>query len=232
MSTEHWILLSGGLGARVGAGRPKQFLELGGKAVLLHSVETIRQTAPRARLLLVAPASFIEESARITVGLVDSVVAGGDSRHQSSLAGLAALPLEAVADSDAVFFHDVARPLVTAAEIDRLRQALGRSPDGLASLVGPVTETVVEGDGLEGTMLRPLDRSRLFAVKTPQAAFAGTLRRMITEAPLADYTDLLTWAYAAGRHGGLAAASERNLKLTSPGDLSLLESMLQKTNAR
>lgn len=222
----HFILLSGGVGARVGAAQPKQFLQLHGKPVLLHSIEAIHQARPAARLVVVAPAEHLEATRRLAESLFDALVVGGATRHASTLAALEALPLATLPEADLVLIHDAARPILEAAELDELEAAVARSRDGIASLVAPLTETVVEAAVVSGPMLRPLDRTRLFAVKTPQAARAAALRTMLQRAPEGEYTDLLTWAAAAGLGAELAPAGQRNLKLTSLHDLAVLERLL------
>lgn len=215
--------------------RPKQFLELAGRPVLVHSLERFVNWRPDMRLLLVAPEAWLDESRRVleaAPGLQDRtvpVVAGGASRHASTIAGLAALEAEfAPSDASLVLFHDAARPLLSMDELDRLLAAFA-DPDAEAiSLAAPLAETIVEADTLPGPIARTADRSRFFAVKTPQAARLSALRRMLAlhEGAEVEYTDLLTWAEACGVEGRLAAAGPNNLKLTQPGDLPVLERLL------
>ncbi|MEQ9366829.1 MAG: IspD/TarI family cytidylyltransferase [Leptospirales bacterium] len=240
MPAIHIVVLSGGVGARMGAGQPKQFLLLAGRPVLAHSVAAFIDFKSVAAIHLVAPPNYIEETGRILEGegVRDriQVVPGGSDRHASTLAGLAAVLARQPADEDLVLIHDAARPLVQGAEIEALIQVFSQDPGReLASLAAPISETIVEADALPGPLARSVDRTRFFAVKTPQAARVACLRRMIaedeaganqsTDSP-GPYTDLLTWGEAHGIQGALVPADPRNLKLTHPGDLPYLSSLL------
>lgn len=228
----------------MGAGRPKQFLALGGRPVLLHSLETFTSLELGGAMCLVAPHLYIEETERIlrarkSQDLSIQVVAGGADRHASTVAGLKAIFDREPADTDVVLIHDVARPLIQGDEVERLVQAFWEDPDlEVASLAAPITETIVQAQGLPGQMDRSVDRSQYFAIKTPQAASVAVLRRMLAP-PHKDgggtfsgsdsqpaYSDLLTWGEAHGIPGRLIPAGPRNLKLTHPDDLPWLESLL------
>jgi len=237
------IVLSGGLGARMQSDRPKQFLELAGRPVLLHSLERFAAWRPDATLLVVAPEIHWNET-RTLLGessLAERqipIAVGGASRHASALAGLtAALAAGAreapgASEESLILFHDAARPLITADELDRLVEAFADPAVRIASLAAPVSETIVEAEALPGPLARTADRNRYFAIKTPQAGRISALLTMLERSEQIDlerggapfeYTDLLTWGEACGETGTLIAAGPANLKLTQPEDLPLLE---------
>ncbi len=235
----HTVVLSGGVGARMGAGKPKQFLPLAGRPVLLHSLDLFAALEPDRSIVLVCPANYIEETrillAETSYRMRVELVAGGADRHGSTLAGLEAV-LDHAGDQadDLVLIHDAARPLIERKEVERLIQAFADDSDlQLASLAAPISETIVEAGALPGPLSRTADRSRFFAVKTPQAARAAVLRRMrdrdstAAAARRPAYTDLLTWGEAHGIQGGLVPAGPRNHKLTHPDDLPWFESLLR-----
>lgn len=153
------------------------------------------------------------------------IVPGGATRHASTMAGLTPL-LRDAHDADVILIHDAARPLITPDELNRLVRALDASRCSVASLAAPASETIVEADAIPGPMQRSLDRSRLFAVKTPQALRVHTARTLMRNIPEGDFTDLLTWAMAGGEIGELVMADNTNVKLTRAQDLPLLELLL------
>ncbi|MCR9140694.1 MAG: 2-C-methyl-D-erythritol 4-phosphate cytidylyltransferase [bacterium] len=239
MPAIHIVVLSGGVGARMGAGRPKQFLPLAGRPVLVHSLAIFSGFEPASPICLVAPATYIEETRSIVqaAGFQAALrlVPGGADRHASTLAGWESVQAcePAPADEDLLLIHDAARPLVERAEIQRLVQAFEDDPAlEIASLAAPISETIVAAEALPGPMARSVDRSKFFAIKTPQAVRIGCLRRMMAMRSGAEgdgsggYTDLLTWGEAHGVSGRLVPAGPRNLKLTHPADLVWFESLL------
>ena len=219
----------------MGAGRPKQFLELDGRPVLDYSLERFHRQDFGGLLCVVAPANYIEETTQLVIPRVQSaqLVPGGADRHRSTLAGLQkiwqSVDVAASAD-DLILIHDVARPLVQADELDRLLAAFHADPGvELASLAAPATETLVRGSGLPARLRETVDRSEFFAVKTPQAARLGVLhRRAAAEADPPAYTDLLTWGAAHGIRGLLVEAGPLNHKLTHAADLAWLSSLRQR----
>lgn len=143
------------------------------------------------------------------------VVAGGASRSESVLAAIRTAP-----DANAFVVHDAARPLVTRALIERCVAALDAGWDG-AVAAAPMTDTVKE-TGPDGGVLRTLDRSRLWAVQTPQVFAADWLRRALdvsTEA-LAAASDDASLVEAAGGRVTVVEAPPENVKVTRPADLA------------
>jgi 2-C-methyl-D-erythritol 4-phosphate cytidylyltransferase len=147
------------------------------------------------------------------------VVAGGESRSESVAAALEAL------DSEVVVVHDAARPLVTRELVSACLDAL-LGVDG-AIAAAPVTDTVKEAYP-DGTVLRTLDRSRLWAVQTPQVFRAESLRRAldVDDATLAAATDDASLVEAAGGTVRLVEAPPDNIKVTTPADLARAEAAL------
>ncbi len=243
MRTVHVILLSGGVGERMAADRPKQFLPVAGRPALLRALDAfLGWKRLNGRLALVAPSAFLDETTRMVQEAYPDrlfpVVPGGETRHASTLAGLAALGVTPggtdLAADDAIYIHDAARPLIETDELERLRELFATNPSvRIASLAGPVSETVVEASGLPGAMERSADRSRLFAIKTPQAARVGMFIELLRRnaAATAEYTDLLTWGEAVGVQGYLVEAGPRNVKLTRPEDLIFVEALLSHSLA-
>jgi 2-C-methyl-D-erythritol 4-phosphate cytidylyltransferase len=162
------------------------------------------------RVVVAAPPGFLRE------GWVE----GGDSRSESVRKALAAAP-----EARTVVVHDAARPLVTRELVSACLDAL-LGVDG-AIAAAPVADTVKEAYP-DGTVLRTLDRSRLWAVQTPQVFRAQSLRRAleVDEAALAAATDDASLIEAAGGTIRLVEAPVENFKVTTAADLARAEAAL------
>jgi len=197
------IVVAGGTGSRFGA--PKQFADLGGRPLVVWSLETARQACDG--VVLVVPAGSPSNS-----WAADRVVAGGATRSASVRAGLAAVP----DDADIIAVHDAARPLARAGLWAAVLGAVEAGADG-AIPASPVVDTVKEV-GPDGHLVT-LDRSRLVAVQTPQAFRAELLRRAHRAG--SDATDDAALVEAAGGRVVLVEGPPDNIKVTSPSDLIL-----------
>ncbi|MDO5503754.1 MAG: 2-C-methyl-D-erythritol 4-phosphate cytidylyltransferase, partial [Actinomycetia bacterium] len=170
------VIVAAGSGSRLGADRPKAFVDLAGEPILLHAVLGVHLVDAVTALAVVVPGDLLAETQELVdlhLGcpcLTTSVVAGGAERTDSVRAGLAALP----ADLDIVLVHDAARCLTPAAVFERVITAVA---DGAAGAVPgiPVVDTVktVRADGvISGTP----ERATLRAIQTPQGFAAEVLR--------------------------------------------------------
>ena len=207
------IVVAGGSGNRFG--RPKQFLDLGGRAVVERSVACARGVASKVVLVLPAGQSAGAGAPDPTFG-ADVLVDGGASRAASVRAGLAAVSAEATV----VVVHDAARPLASPTLfVEVVAAVTGRSGADGAIPVLPVTDTLkrVAGRRVIGTV----DRDDLVTVQTPQAFRAGVLRR--AHQADAEATDDAALLESIGATVRTVPGDPRNLKLTVPQDLVLAE---------
>ena len=208
------MVVAGGAGVRFGA--RKQFSLLSGRSVLVRSLESARCAC--GGVVVVVPrggeraAEVIEHCAG-----AQAVVAGGDTRSASVRAGLRALP----PGVEIVAVHDAARPLAPAEVWDRGIDAVASGADAAVPVVG-VTDTVVQvaPDGSP----RPLDRSRLVAVQTPQAFRTSML--VAAHAGDPEATDDAGLVGAAGGRVVLVPGDPANLKITAPTDLLVAAALL------
>ena len=212
---------------------PKQFLTLRERPVLEYSVRCFCELPDSIRggLVLVSHPDYLDRSAAICELYREKlrfleIVAGGETRHDSSKNGLAALH-DRIGEDDTIMVHDGARPLITVREVEDLYYALiEQSKAGCATLAAGATETIAIVDPDDRSIQEVPDRSTLFAIKTPQAIKAQYVGRFL-ESKKNHYTDLISWAMDAGIPSLFAEASEHNIKLTHPGDLPVLESLLK-----
>lgn len=221
-----FIIVAGGSGLRMGAGIPKQFLPLGGRPVLLRTMEAITATVPDAETVVVLPAAHIgtlhELCERFGCTVRYRATAGGASRFESVEAGLKALP----DDCSLIAVHDGVRPLVTA---DMIRRGLDCARTNRTAVpVIPVTDTIreVAADGSSHT----IDRSKLRAVQTPQIFDGELLRRAYCDAAAMNDKSRFTDDASVVEHFGTAISlyegSRENLKLTTPADMTIAEAIL------
>jgi 2-C-methyl-D-erythritol 4-phosphate cytidylyltransferase len=209
------LIVAAGSGERLGAGRPKAFVVVAGRPMLEWSLDAVR-AAGLSEVVVALPPSFGDDLRDDIV-----VVAGGRTRSESVRAALAAAPPAA----DAVVVHDAARPLVTPEHFTAALAALADADCAVAA--APVTDTVKEADA-DRLVTATLDRSRLWAIQTPQAFRRAALERALDvgDEVLARATDD---AWLVERTGGTVRVVEStpaNFKVTTPHDLRIADHLL------
>ena len=154
---------------------------------------------------------------------ITAVIVGGNSRQESVQRGLAALSGKA----KLVAVQDGARPLISRQVIDRTVRAAHTY--GAAAPVIPVKDTIKEANG--GIVVSTPDRSRLFAVQTPQVFDLALLRGALQKAARenAELTDDCSAVERMGMSVKLVEGEERNLKVTTPFDLKIAELWMEET---
>jgi 2-C-methyl-D-erythritol 4-phosphate cytidylyltransferase len=220
------LIVAAGRGERLGSGRPKALVTLGGRPMLEWSVEALRSVAAVRRIVVALPADALSEAPDGTVA-----VAGGAVRSASVREALRACPA-----GDPVVVHDAARPLAPARLFERALEQLERSGADAVVAAAPVSDTIKEVDALDGRRVtRTLERARLWAVQTPQVFRRSALERALVDAgeeTLAAATDDAWLIERAGGTVEVVESSSANFKITTPTDLSLAEIVLAQAQAR
>jgi len=217
------ILVAAGRGERMGAARPKAFLELGGEPLLLRAARALEDAACVSGLVAVVPEAETAAARELLAPLrkLVAVVPGGERRQDSVLAGLRQVP----GDFDGVVLvHDAARPLVDVELIEAVAQQAAAT--GAALPVLPLVDTVKRVRG--GRVVETLDRSELAGAQTPQA-FRVALLREACEVAARSGIVLTDEAAAVERLGYAVHAipgSQRNRKITTPDDLAWAEGVV------
>lgn len=223
-TSKHTILIvAGGRGTRMGGPQPKQFLELAGRPVLMHTLEAFDRWDASARFIVVLPEDQIDTWKRLceahVFGRIHRVVAGGETRFHSVRNGLGA-----VASNGLIAVHDGVRPLVAPSVI---AACFAAAADGGAAVpVVPVVESVREVDADGGS--RPVDRTRLRVVQTPQVFRADVLRAAYCLPYDPRFTDDASVVEASGVAVRLVPGNRENIKLTTPMDLLLAEQLMRR----
>lgn len=222
----HVVIVAGGRGVRMGADRPKQFLEIGGKPILRHTIERFLAFDPAIEIILVLPRDqrdYWRDYCREN-GFLErySMVSGGITRFHSVQNAL-----EYVKNDGIVAVHDGVRPLVGTDLLARLFAA-AEAHEAVIPVV-PVSESVrwVRGEGKEGEMSEPVDRDGLVLVQTPQVFRADILKEAYRQPFRPSFTDDASVVEAAGHKVKLVPGERLNIKVTTPDDLSLADSLVR-----
>jgi 2-C-methyl-D-erythritol 4-phosphate cytidylyltransferase len=229
------ILPAAGLGTRMAAAQPKQFLELNGLPILIHSLRAFAAVERVTAIYVAVRANEIERvSAQIAehadeygfAGRVH-VVEGGDNRQESVAHALDAMDSE---ENDIVLVHDAVRPLIDTATIERTIDAV---IDHGAAIVGlPAVDTVkqVERTAHGALVTSTIPREFVVLAQTPQGFRCGLLHRAFAEATADGFvgTDEASVVERAGQAVFVVPGSQVNLKITQPGDLALAEFYLKQ----
>ncbi len=219
------VIPAGGVGARLGARTPKQFLPLAGTSILVRTIQHFVGRRDVAAIVVAAPAAHVSRArhaiARLQARMPMTVVAGGASRQESVRLGLAA-----VAAAEIVLVHDAVRPFITSALVDRVIAAAREAGAAICAL--PVKETVKRvRDGLVATTV---DRTDLWSVQTPQAFRAALIREAHDKARRDGVTgtDCAMLVERLGATVRVVEGLEVNVKITTPADLSRARAGLRR----
>ena len=228
------VILAAGSGSRTGLSTPKQFLLLGGKTVLEHSVQTFHDHPGIDQVVIVTSTEFIPKVQDMVKAdnwtKVTAVLPGGKERFDSSLAAVHHFSN----NPDLVMlFHDAARPLVSARIISDTLKAM--ETFNAVDVAIPAVDTIVQCD-VAGTVMESVqNRNLLWRMQTPHGFRQKTIARAY-EIALKDPAFTATddcgtvLSYQPNEKVGIVRGSERNIKLTYADDLPLLEFLLSLHN--
>lgn len=225
------IVLSAGKGSRMKSDIPKQYMELAGKPVIYYSLRAF-EDAGFSSVVLVCGKDDIEYCQKEIVEKyklknVNAIVPGGKERYHSVFQGLKAL-----GETDYVFIHDGARPLLTQEIIERLKDAVLKEDAAVAGM--PVKDTIKIVDE-EGYVKDTPERQYVWQVQTPQC-FSYSLiykaYRDIIQDEEEGWTipkitdDAMVLEYATDHEVKMIEADYRNIKITTPEDLAIAQAFL------
>lgn len=217
------LIMAAGDASRMG-GKPKQFLEICNKSVLIRTLSAFERTERVDSIVVVTKNDFFDEITREakanSITKFKFCVCGGNSRMESVLCGM-----NAVGNCDFVLVHDCARPLVSKDTVNRVIDAMINN--GAAICAVPIKDTVkfVAKDGfVEATP----DRSSVWCVQTPQG-FKTEMLKSALEAvnDLSKYTDDSSVVEASGHKVYTVMGDYTNIKITTPDDIITAEQILR-----
>lgn len=226
----YWAIIpAAGIGTRIGADRPKQYLSLGGKPLLAHTIDRVRRHPRLAGVVVViAPQDHYWPTLTLAPGKTRLMVTvGGDERCHSVLNGLLFLRDCAHAE-DWVLVHDAARPLLRQRDVNALMDQLASHSVG-GVLGAPVSDTIKRCSAnreIETTV----DRSQLWRAFTPQMFRLGALTLALQQALASGelVTDEAQAMERAGHRPRMIEGHSDNIKITRPEDLALAEYFLSQ----
>ncbi len=221
------IIPAAGIGKRMG-GIKKPYLDLAGKPILIHTLMVFQRCSLIDKIIVVAAPGDEQNCFRdmiVPYGLdkVHQVVTGGNTRQESVFNGLKILPT----DTHIVIVHDCVRPFVKEEMIKSTLEAAEQW--GAATVAIPVKDTIKEADD-DGFVVKTIDRQRLWSIQTPQAfKYHLILQAHIYAHENNIYvTDDASLIEKLGIHRvKLVMGSEENMKITTPGDLTIAEAILK-----
>ncbi len=224
------IIFAGGTGQRMNTKtRPKQFLELNGKPIIIHTLEHFQRHSLIDEIIVVCLKEWIDEMLRLKdlyrIHKISAVVPGGESGQQSIFNGLLKASELYPADS-IVLIHDGVRPLIDENTITRGIESVQKY--GSAITVSPAVETVAIKTE-SGEMGIIMDRSRCEMAKAPQCFYLKDILSGHQKAKQEKHADFIDSASLMQHYGytlHTVSGPAENIKITTPGDFYIMRALL------
>jgi 2-C-methyl-D-erythritol 4-phosphate cytidylyltransferase/2-C-methyl-D-erythritol 2,4-cyclodiphosphate synthase len=217
------ILAAGGRGSRVGAGRPKQFLEIDGRSILELSVDALLSSDRIDEVIVALPEEHLQAAPAWPAATKPVTFVAGGARRQDSVANAFA---RSSRRADLIVIHDAARPFVSGDLIARTIDAAQAHGAAIAAI--PVRDTVKQTADPDSDGSRPIratiPRETIFLAQTPQAFRRDVLARAIAEGLSIDATDEAMLVERLGLPVHVVEGDPRNIKITTPEDLGTARS--------
>jgi 2-C-methyl-D-erythritol 4-phosphate cytidylyltransferase len=231
------ILPAAGLGTRMGADTPKQFLELAGTPIVVHTVRRMASCALITDIIVATRGDVVAsleaslQAEKFTQNV--KVLRGGDSRQESVALALQHVP----GDTEIVLVHDAVRPFVTVEQIARVIEEARRCDAAILGI--PAMDTVKEVKRASlpedvALIIGTIPRERVVLAQTPQAFKTKLLKDALASAA-ADGVNASDEAGLVERFGHdvhVVLGSERNIKITKPADMELAKFYLERERAK
>lgn len=215
------LIVAGGSGTRMNSDIPKQFLEIAGLPVIMHTINAFANFDPEIEFILVLPESQLSNWQLLCekhhFDIKHKIAFGGTTRFYSVKNGL-----ELIDEEGIVFIHDAVRPLVSEATIQNCLDCA--TTNGNALPVIPVTDSVRFVDGSKN---QPADRSQIYLVQTPQTFLTSLIKKAYKFAQIDNFTDDASVLESAGSTINLVEGNRENIKITTPADLIVAEVLLK-----
>ncbi len=218
------VIVAAGSGSRFGGGHPKQFQLLSGQPILMHSIQTFCAAIESIKIIVVLPEEYIWLWKKLCIEHVffipHEIIDGGPERFLSVKRGLSLVNGDGL-----VAIHDGARPLASGEMIKRLF-AMARVRKCVAPAIQPPDSVRL----VEGAHSKPIKRSNIRLIQTPQVFDIKTLQRAYQQNFHPSFTDDATVVESIGGVVTLVEGEQTNIKITLPHDLLYAESILNSLN--
>jgi len=217
------IIAAGGIGKRMITDTPKQFLCLKGIPILIRSISIFVNYDEKIQVILVLPSDQIdlwkEICKKYSVNIPHTIVLGGETRFHSVKNGLSHIQ-----DNNCIIaVHDAARPLVSTNVIDQAFKCAEKKGSAIPFI--PITDSIRI---IENELSKPIDRTKLVAIQTPQCFKGDLLQEAYKQPYCAEFTDDATVVEKMGIKISLINGNPENFKITTPIDILFAEALLKK----
>ena len=214
---KYLIIVAGGQGLRMGTPLPKQFLEVNGRPIIMHTIDRFVEAVPGVKVVLVLNPDYLQLWSELcqkhSFQTSCLVATGGKERFHSVLNGLDLI--EDSSEDALVAVHDAVRPLVS---VDVIRNAYDKAAEcGAVVPALPSIESVriIDNDGASHSV----DRSNVMMVQTPQVFSLPLLRKAYSQPYKSAFTDDASVVEALGHPITIVSGNRENIKITTPQDL-------------
>jgi 2-C-methyl-D-erythritol 4-phosphate cytidylyltransferase len=214
------IIVAGGSGSRMKSDIPKQFIEVGGLPILMHTLKRFKEADSEIEIILVLPETqfeYWEELCQKYKTVPHQLVAGGKTRFQSGLNGLKVIDNEGL-----VAIHDGVRPFVST---EIINESFKIASDKGTAVVSVPSKDSVRVNG------QSIDRSTVRLIQTPQTFQISLIKKAFETEELSTFTDDASVAEHAGFEINLIEGNYENIKITTPEDLLWAEVLLKQTDS-
>jgi 2-C-methyl-D-erythritol 4-phosphate cytidylyltransferase len=214
------IIVGGGSGTRMNTAVPKQFMLLDGKPILMHSIAKFAEADPEIEIIVVLRQDQIDFWKQLCIGhnfpVPHSLAAGGETRFHSVKNGL-----ELVTEQGIVGVHDSARPLVSIKTIQTAFKTTEMYGNAVPAI--PITDSIRQ---IDSGLSIAVDRTKYCATQTPQCFLSDILKNAYGQEYKYTFTDDASIVEAFGEKIHLIDGNSDNIKVTTPKDLIIVESLL------
>lgn len=214
------VIVAGGSGKRMGAEIPKQFLELAGRPVLMHTIERFRAYDSSIEIITVLPENqlrhWMDLQKKYSFSVPQTIVKGGSTRFHSVRNGLKFVNMPGL-----VAIHDGVRPFVSPDTIRRCFETAGKLGNAIPA-VAPVESLRMVTE--KGNM--PIDRMQVRQIQTPQVFSAELIIKAYRRDYRPDFYDDATVLEDMGVTINIVEGNRENIKITNPEDLLISKALL------
>lgn len=214
------VIVAGGSGKRMGAEIPKQFLELAGRPVLMHTIERFKAFSESIEIITVLPENqlrhWIELQKQYSFAIPQTIVKGGSTRFHSVKNGL-----KFVKEPGIVAIHDGVRPFVSLDTIRRCFSAAEKLGNAIPAVSPIESLRIVSESGS-----RPVNRFTVKQIQTPQVFNAELIKKAYLQEYKPEYSDDATVLENTGEKINLIEGNRENIKITNPEDLLISNALL------
>lgn len=216
------IIVGGGSGSRMQQQTPKQFLELAGKPVLMHTIEAFHTSELKPKIIVVLNVHYHDHWENLCkqydFNIPHALVKGGEQRFHSVKNGLKSVKGKAI-----IAIHDAVRPLASHELINRSYRAAEQNGNSICSIKSKDSVRQLKKDGTVA-----LDRESIFLIQTPQTFKSELIKKAYEQEYRINFTDDASVLERSGHPIHLIEGETQNIKITFPEDLLLAEHLIEQ----